>query len=212
VFVEQTFRTDRGRVRRRQVAVDVEAVRAGLTAPGGDDRGDWQTIRHVLAGAVGEDQFAIWLEPLELVAVDRDGALLVVAPAALRGWVRDRFVGVLAHAAAAAGRPVRVADDAQTLAIMPAAGLSPADMGGAKARSTRRRRRRGGARAGASAKASDAEMARASVDRSAHVLGSPPADALDDEEQARASGCSVYSTSAHRGSCPSSYNPEKEVG
>ena len=79
MLVEETYVTDRGRIRRRAVAVDLGAVRARLRAAGGADRAGWEQIRAVLLDAVGESTFEIWLTPVELLAVDLDGELVVTA-------------------------------------------------------------------------------------------------------------------------------------
>ena len=49
MMIEQTYITDRGRRRRRMVAVDLDAVRRGLGIPTAD-RCDWQWIRDLLKG------------------------------------------------------------------------------------------------------------------------------------------------------------------
>ena len=89
--VEESYLTDRGRMRRRKVNVDLDEVRRGLGLPTTDDRADWERIRGLLAEAVGESRFEIWLAPLELVAVDRAGKLVIGAPPETAAWVWDRF-------------------------------------------------------------------------------------------------------------------------
>ncbi len=61
----------------------------------------WHELRAELRRAVGESQYEIWLEPIELVAV-RDGKLFLAAPPAIRPWVAKRFGRVLERCARAA--------------------------------------------------------------------------------------------------------------
>jgi hypothetical protein len=114
VFIEESYHTERGRLRRRRVAVDAEAVCAGFRTPALADAVDWKRIRELLAARLGESAFAIWLAPLELRAIDASGALIIDAPDATRGWVRQRFNRVIAGAGAEAGRAVVIADQAQS--------------------------------------------------------------------------------------------------
>jgi hypothetical protein len=123
VLVEETFVTERGRTRKRVVPVDLGAVRARLKAAGGADRAAWEQIRGMLLDAVGDSTFEIWLAPLELIAVDLNGALVVSAPRETVGWVARRFGRILDSAAERAGRRLRIADE---LARQAAEALSPA--------------------------------------------------------------------------------------
>jgi chromosomal replication initiator protein len=50
----------------------------------------WSRVQAELAGAVGEETYRIWLEPLTARELSR-GRLEVEAPAQAYGWVRDRF-------------------------------------------------------------------------------------------------------------------------
>jgi hypothetical protein len=117
VTIEQTYVTERGRRRRRGVRVDLDEVRRGLGLPGVADRDDWERIRSLLLGAVGESRFEIWLEPLELIAIDASGALVVAAPADTCSWVRGRFGPVLTHCSQQASRELRLADEAERIAL-----------------------------------------------------------------------------------------------
>ncbi|MBV9606022.1 MAG: chromosomal replication initiator protein DnaA [Solirubrobacterales bacterium] len=54
----------------------------------------WRELRAELRQAVGESTFEIWLEPLELAAIE-DGKLLIDAPSATRAWLAKRFGRVL---------------------------------------------------------------------------------------------------------------------
>jgi hypothetical protein len=113
VLVEETYLSARGRRRRRPVAVDLGAVRARLRAAGEADHAAWKQIRAVLLDVVGESTFEIWLAPLELIAVDLEGALVVSAPRETAGWVARRFGRILDSAAGPVGRRLRVADEVE---------------------------------------------------------------------------------------------------
>ncbi len=103
MLVEECYVTDRGRTRRRKVKVDLDEVRRGLGLPTADHRGGWERIRGLLAEAVGESRFEIWLAPLELLAVDRAGKLVIGAPPETAAWVWDRFGRVLTTCRSASG-------------------------------------------------------------------------------------------------------------
>jgi hypothetical protein len=117
VTIEQTYVTERGRKRRRGVRVDLDEVRRGLGLPGVADRDDWQRICSLLLDAVGESTFAIWLEPLELIAVDASGALVAAAPADTCSWVRGRFGPLLTLCSKQTSRELRLADEAERMAL-----------------------------------------------------------------------------------------------
>lgn len=117
VLVEETYVTERGRRRRRRVAVDLAAIRAELAAPGRTDRAAWEQVRALLRESVGESQYEIWLAPLQLIAVDWAGTLVVAAPAATDGWVRSRFGRLLGAAAERVGRSLRLAGEAERAAV-----------------------------------------------------------------------------------------------
>jgi chromosomal replication initiation ATPase DnaA len=109
--------TERGRRRRRAVRVDLDEVRRGFGLPGVADRYDWERIRSLLLDAVGESQFEIWLEPLELIAIDASGALVVAAPPVTCSWVRDRFGRLLTRCSQQASRELRLADEPERRAL-----------------------------------------------------------------------------------------------
>ena len=111
MIVEQTYITERGRRRRRLVRVDLDEVRRGLEIPTAADRGEWQRIRELLEERVGESTFAIWLEHIELIAVDRERMFVLAVPPATVGWTSKRFGRVLAACAARVGRQVRFAEE-----------------------------------------------------------------------------------------------------
>ena len=54
----------------------------------------WSRVQAELAGAVGEETYRIWLEPLRVRELS-DGHLQIEAPAQAYGWVRDRFGRVI---------------------------------------------------------------------------------------------------------------------
>ena len=117
--------SERGRRRRRRVTVDLVAVRAQLVALRPADRGVWDQIRALLIEAVGESMFEIWLSQLELLAVDRDGRLMVGTPEATRGWVCTRFGRLLERCADRAGRRIRFADEREQAALERSAAATP---------------------------------------------------------------------------------------
>jgi hypothetical protein len=117
VFIEKTYRTERGRLRRRRVATDVKAICSGFSTPALSDAVEWKRIRELMAARVAESTFAIWLAPLELRAVDASRALVVDAPDPTRSWVRERFRRLIGGAATEVGRAVVVADEAQSHAM-----------------------------------------------------------------------------------------------
>ncbi len=119
IVIEETYLTERGRNRRRLITVDLATVRSQLTAAGSEDRAAWEQIRELLLEAVGESTFAIWLDPLQLVAVDPDATLVVAVPDLIGGWVRTRFARVLVTAAGRAGRTMRFANDVERRAFAP---------------------------------------------------------------------------------------------
>ena len=98
-------------------------MRERLRAAGEADLAAWEQMRALLREAVGESTFEIWLAPLELIAVDLEGTLVVSAPAETVGWVARRFGRVLDGAAQRAGRRLRIADEVERKA---AESLDPA--------------------------------------------------------------------------------------
>jgi hypothetical protein len=117
IFVEETYVTAHGRKRRRSVRVDLEKVRRQLGIPGHADRNDWEQIRNRLRELVGDSTFEIWLEPLELIAIDTADVLLIAAPAAMRGWVEQRFSRVLARCGEHQSRVLRLANELERQAF-----------------------------------------------------------------------------------------------
>jgi chromosomal replication initiator protein len=59
----------------------------------------WSRVQAELAGAVGEETYRIWLEPMRARELSR-GRLVVEVPAQAHGWVRDRFGRVMRICAA----------------------------------------------------------------------------------------------------------------
>ena len=115
--IEEAYVTARGRKRHRHVRVDLDAVRRGLGLPVLADRDAWERIRAGLRDSVGDSSFEIWLDPLELIAVDSTGALVISAPAATCSWLRSRYAGVLRRCAEREGRELRIADEPERRAF-----------------------------------------------------------------------------------------------
>ena len=117
ITIEETFTNGRGRRRSRPVNVDLDEVRRALGVPGPCELADWARIRELLAEAVSEDTFAVWFEPVKVIAIDRDGALVLDAPPELRSWLSGRFARLIEHAAERVDRATRIADLAQSAAM-----------------------------------------------------------------------------------------------
>jgi len=99
------------------VRVDLDEVRRHLGIPGLVDRDDWEQVRRHIRELVGDSAFEIWLEPLELIAVDPVGTLVIAAPAATRGWVEQRFSRVLARCGEQHSRALRLASEPERRAF-----------------------------------------------------------------------------------------------
>jgi len=123
--VEETYLTERGRKRRRPVRVELAAVRERLAAAGAAEQSAWEQIRARVLQAVGESAFEIWLAPLELIAVDFAGSLVIDTPDATRSWVQTRFGRLLERCAADAGRAIRFAEELERLALEPRPNAAP---------------------------------------------------------------------------------------
>ena len=117
IFVEETYVTDRGRKRRRTVRVDLGEVRRGLSSATSDDHADWERIRLQLADVVGESTFAIWLEPIGLIAIDESGRLVLAVPEQTAQWVRKRFGRLMSRCVEGAGRAWRLASEPERRAL-----------------------------------------------------------------------------------------------
>ena len=113
-------------------------MRAGLAAGSEADRTAWEQVRALLLQTVGESTFEIWLEPLELIAVDDRSTLIVSAPDATVSWIRQRFGRLLNRAAQGVGRPLRIADDVERRAAETLVPTTAAPPGGAPAVSSAR--------------------------------------------------------------------------
>ena len=125
MIIEEDFVSDRGRRRRRSVRVDLDEVRRGLEVPGAEHLSVWRQIRGQLQRRVGEDMFAIWLEPVELIAVDRDERLVLAAPAPTAEWTSKRFSRLIAATASEIGRGFRFANEAERHAFAACAPTDP---------------------------------------------------------------------------------------
>jgi DnaA N-terminal domain len=119
MLVEETYLTERGRKRRRSVRVERSAVRERLAAAGAAEQAVWEQIRARLLETVGESMYEIWLAPLELIALDLAGGLVIDTPDATRAWVQTRFARVLERCAVEAGRAMRFAEEVERLALEP---------------------------------------------------------------------------------------------
>jgi hypothetical protein len=117
LLVEQTYITEYGRRRRRLGRADLDEVRRGLGIPTAADRGDWQRIRGLLETPAGESTFAIWLQPVELIAVDEERRFVVAVPAATASWTASRFGRSLASCAEGVGRKLRFASETEVQAL-----------------------------------------------------------------------------------------------
>ena len=132
IVIEETYVTDRGRRRRRRRTVELAPIRERLMAAGKEDRIAWQEMRRLWLATVGESTFDIWLAPLELLAVDRDGTLVLGAPAVTDSWLRKRFGRLLARSAESVGHELRLADQAEqaAAATLPDSRKNPAATAG----------------------------------------------------------------------------------
>jgi hypothetical protein len=119
--------TDRGRRRQRTRTVNLAEIRSQLSPPAARDLRDWQTVRAQLARTVKAGMFEIWLDPLELIGVDRTGTLLLSCDEQLRSWIAGRWGQALDVAAADADRHVRLATPAELHAMTDSA--APATAG-----------------------------------------------------------------------------------
>jgi hypothetical protein len=112
-IIEESFVSDRGRRRRRPVRVDLDEIRRGLDVPSADDLVAWRHVRSQLQRNVSQHIFAIWLEPVRLLAIDRDRRLVLAAPEPTAAWTSERFSRLIAAAASEIGRDVRFANEAE---------------------------------------------------------------------------------------------------
>jgi hypothetical protein len=111
VTIIEHYVTHRGRHRPRTVTVDLDTARSELLEATGADRSDWQQARAELHRIVGESTFEIWLAPLELLAIDPTGCLLLSAPPATRAWVAARFGRAFERTGQSVGRELMLATD-----------------------------------------------------------------------------------------------------
>ncbi len=106
--------TASGRRRDREQAA-LLATR-GLTPLRPGDGETWQAVQARLRDRLGETVWGLWLEPAVVVARDGD-VLLVGAPEAMLGWVRDRLAGAVAADALAEGVTARVVSPEEALGL-----------------------------------------------------------------------------------------------
>jgi hypothetical protein len=93
------------------VRADLDEVCRWLDIPTAADRRDWQQTREQLENTVGETPFAIWLAPVELIAVESNRTLVLAAPRETAGWTSNRFGRALAACASRVGREARFAEE-----------------------------------------------------------------------------------------------------
>jgi hypothetical protein len=117
ILIEKTYITARGRKRRRHVRVDLDELRRGLGLSTLADRGDWERVRALLRDAVGESTFDIWLDQVELIAVDGCGVLVLAVNEQTASWVRERFGRLLADCVERTGREFRFASEPERRAL-----------------------------------------------------------------------------------------------
>jgi DnaA N-terminal domain len=125
VTIEEHHLSDRGRRRRRAILVDLNDVRRSLDVPSAADLAAWQQLRDHLQQRVGESTFAIWLEPVQLIAVDAAQSLVLAAPAPTAKWTTTRFSRAIATTAGELGRNVRFATKAERHAVAACAPNDP---------------------------------------------------------------------------------------
>jgi hypothetical protein len=139
VVLEETYLTERGRKRKRHVRVDLDEVRRRLGLPTVIDHDDWRRTSTLLRQAIGDTQFEIWLEPIELIAIDSQGALVIAPPPTTHDWVQKRFGRLLSECAQRESRQLRFADDAQRAALGRHVDIPPNTSGRRKFPTTQRR-------------------------------------------------------------------------
>jgi hypothetical protein len=113
VIIQESYLSDRGRHRRRPIRVDLDEVRRGLAVPSSEDQNVWRRIRDRLQRRVGESMFAIWLEPVELIAIDGDKRLVLAPPTATAAWIGKRFGRLLTATSSELGLEFRFANEAE---------------------------------------------------------------------------------------------------
>jgi hypothetical protein len=124
VTIVEDYLTDRGRRRQRTVTVDLATIRAEFTDPTPEDLADWEHVRSELRQSVSESVFELWLEPVEHVATDSAGCLLLACPPDTRSWVTHRFGQLFERAGQSVHRQLRVASDRE-LQLLHALTTSP---------------------------------------------------------------------------------------
>jgi chromosomal replication initiator protein len=90
----------------------------------GDAASTWTRLQAELRQRVPESTFDVWLAPLRWGGVEGD-AVVVLAPSEVRGWVEQRYVGVLEEAARA------VLGGAATIALRDASAARASSVTGA---------------------------------------------------------------------------------
>ena len=124
VTIVEDYLTDRGRRRQRTVTVVLATARAEFAEPRPEDLADWQQVRSELQHSVSESVFELWLEPVELVAADSAGCLLLACPSDTRSWVAERFGHLLERAGRSVSRQLKVATDREVQLLAALAGAA----------------------------------------------------------------------------------------
>jgi hypothetical protein len=124
VTIVEDYLTDRGRRRQRTVTVDLATVRAEFADPRPEDLADWQQVRSELQRSVSDSVFELWLDPVELVAADSAGCLLLACPSDTRSWVAERFGHLLERLGRSVNRQLKVATDREMQLLAALAGAA----------------------------------------------------------------------------------------
>jgi hypothetical protein len=109
VTIAEDYVTQQGRRRQRTVSVKLDEARRQFPEPHQADVSAWQRVRTELEHLVGGLAFEIWLSPLELVATDHHGVLMLAGPDATHGWISARYGSLLHRAGQSTGRTARLA-------------------------------------------------------------------------------------------------------
>lgn len=99
------------------VRVELDEVRRGLCHPTLGDRGIGGGSGRCCAMQVGKSTYAIWLEQIELIAVDARGVLVLAVNEQTASWVRERFGLLLSRCVERIGREFRFASEPERRAL-----------------------------------------------------------------------------------------------
>ena len=100
------LRVQHGSKRKRDLAAVRMAEELALLQEAGDATesavATWEAVSTLLAAAVPEPTFRLWLQPLTVFAVD-GGTLVLSGPQSKVGWVERRYSSLIGEALQAAG-------------------------------------------------------------------------------------------------------------